>query len=85
MAYKVLIKQSALKDLRSVSKSDQKRLLDVIENTLSKDPYAGKALSGEFKGMYRWRSGKFRIIYEIQQAILVILVLRIGRRKDVYR
>ena len=85
MAYKVLIKQSALKDLRSVSKSDQKRLLDVIENTLSKDSYAGKALSGEFKGMYRWRSGKFRIIYEIEQSILVVLVLRIGHRKDVYR
>ena len=85
MAYKVLIKKSALQDLRVVPKPDQKRLLDALDGRLSQDPYQGKALSGEFKGLYRWRSGKFRIIYEIQQAILVILVLRIGHRKDVYR
>jgi len=85
LAYKALIKRSALKDLQAVPKSNQKRLLDLIENHLSKDPYQGKALSGEFKGLYRWRSGKFRIIYEIQQELLVILVLRIGHRKEVYR
>ena len=85
MAYKVLIKKSALKDLQAVSKPDQKRLLGAIEGSLSKDPYQGKALSGEFKGLYRWRSGKFRIVYEIQQEVLIVLVLRIGHRKDVYR
>lgn len=85
MAYKVLIKKSALKDLHAVPKPDQKRLLDAIEGNLSNDPYQGKVLTGEFKGLYRWRSGKFRIVYEIQQEILVVLVLRIGHRKDVYR
>jgi len=85
LAYKVLVKKSALQDLRVVPKPDQKRLLDALESRLSQDPYQGKALSGEFKGLYRWRSGKFRIIYEIQQEILVVLVLRIGHRKDVYR
>jgi mRNA interferase RelE/StbE len=85
LAYKVLIKKSALKDLDAVPKPDQKRLLDAIGSRLANDPYQGKALSGEFKGLYRWRSGKFRIIYEIQQDILVVLVLRIGHRKDVYR
>lgn len=85
MAYKVLIKKSALTDLHAVPKPDQKRLLDAIESKLSKDPYQGKALSGEFKGLYRWRSGKFRIVYEIQQEALVVLVLRIGHRKDIYR
>jgi len=85
LAYKVHIRKSALKDLQAVPKSDQKRLLDVIEKNLCKDPYQGNALSGEFKGLWRWRRGKFRIIYEIQQETLVVLVLRIGHRKDVYR
>lgn len=85
MAFKVLLKKSALKDLHAVSKPDQRRLLDVIESGLAQDPCQGKALSGEFKGLYRWRSGKFRIVYEIQQEVLVVLVLRIGHRKDVYR
>lgn len=85
MAYNVLLKKSALKDLQAVPKPDQKRLFDVIESSLSADPFQGKALSGEFRGLYRWRSGKFRIVYEIQQEALVVLVLRIGHRKDIYR
>jgi mRNA interferase RelE/StbE len=85
LAYKVLIKKSALKDLHAVPKPDQKRLLDAIDSRLSKDPHEGKALSGEFKGLYRWRSGKFRLVYEIQQETLVVLVLRIGHRNDIYR
>ena len=85
MAYKALIKKSALKDLHAVPKPEQKRLLEALDSKLSKDPYQGKALSGEFKGLYRWRSGKFRIIYEVQQEVLIVLVLRIGHRKDVYR
>ena len=85
MAYKVLFKKSALKDLDDIPKPDQKRLFDAIGSRLAKDPYQGKALTGEFKGLYRWRSGKFRIIYEIQQEALIVLVLRIAHRKDVYR
>ena len=85
MAFEVRIKKSALKDLQGVSKEDQERLLDAIQSKLSKDPHKGKALSGEFKGLYRWRAGRFRIIYEIQQQHLIVLVLRIGHRKDIYR
>jgi len=85
LAYKVLLKKSALKDLDVVPKADQKRLLDALGGGLAGDPYQGKALSGEFKGLYRWRCGKFRIIYEIQQDVLIVLVLRIAHRKDVYR
>jgi len=85
LAYKVFLKKSALNDLDAIPRPDQKRLFDAIGSRLADDPYQGKALSGEFKGLYRWRSGKFRIIYEIQQEALIILVLRIGHRKDIYR
>lgn len=66
-------------------KADQKRLLNVLERELAADPYQGKALSGEFKGLYRWRSGRYRVIYEIRQEVLVVLVLRMGHRREVYR
>jgi mRNA interferase RelE/StbE len=66
-------------------KVDQKRTLEQIGKILAKDPYQGKALSAEFKGLYRWRTGRFRVIYEIQKDVLIILVLKIGHRKDVYR
>ena len=47
--------------------------------------YKGKALTGEFKGLYRWRTGNIRVIYEIQNKQLIVLVLKIGQRQDVYR
>ncbi|MER3423919.1 MAG: hypothetical protein C4293_12485 [Nitrospiraceae bacterium] len=56
-----------------------------MQKELAEDPYQGKALTGEFKGLCRWRVGRFRIVYEIQRSASIVLVLRIGHRKDVYR
>ena len=83
--FKVHFKKSVEKDLKALPKADQKKMLEQIGKVLAKDPYEGKALSGEFKGLYRWRTGHFRVIYEIQKHVLIILVLKIGHRKDVYR
>ncbi len=83
--FKVQFKKSVVKDLRGLPPADKKRILEQLGKTLAKDPYQGKALSGDFKGLYRWRIGRFRVIYEIQEEVLLILVLKIGHRKDVYR
>ncbi len=83
--FEIRFKKSVKKDLQKLSKSVQKRVLDNIQRNLAKDPYKGKALSGEFKGLYRWRAGNLRVIYEIQDKQLIVLVLKIGDRKDVYR
>jgi len=83
--FEIRFKKSVKKDLQKLSKSVQKRVLNNIQRNLAKDPYKGKALSGEFKGLYRWRAGNLRVIYEIQNKQLIVLVLTIGDRKDVYR
>ncbi len=83
--FEIQFKKSVKKDLQKLSKSDQKQVLDNIQQNLAKDPYQGKALSGEFKGLYRWRTGHIRVIYSIQNKQLIILVLKIGHRRDVYR
>jgi len=75
--FEVQFKKSVEKDLRALSKADQKRVLEQIGKVLAKDPHLGKALSGEFKGLYRWRIGRFRVIYEVQKEVLLILVLKI--------
>jgi len=75
--FKVQFKKSVEKDLKALPKADQKRTLEQLGKVLAKDPYLGKALSGEFKGLYRWRIGRFRVIYEIQKNVLIILVLKI--------
>lgn len=52
---------------------------------LCESPAAGSALKGEFEGLRRLRVGRFRVVYEWQRSELVILVVRIGLRREVYR
>ena len=83
--FKVHFKKSVEKDLKTLVKADQKRMLEQIGKVLAQDPEEGKALSGEFKGLYRWRVGQFRVIYEIQKEGITILILINGHQKDVWR
>jgi mRNA interferase RelE/StbE len=85
LAFDIRFKKSVRSDLKVLPKPTQSRLLDAIERDLASDPYQGKPLQGEFKGLYRWRVGEFRVICEIQEAAVVVLVLKIGHRKDAYR
>ena len=57
------------------------RALDDLED----DPFQGKPLKGELKGRYSYRVGTYRIIYRIHQQKLVVLIIDIGHRRDIYR
>ena len=84
MRYSLRIKRSAAKALSALAKADRLRLVEAIE-MLCDTPAAGSALKGEFEGLRRLRVGHFRVVYEWQRSDLVILVVRIGHRRDVYR
>lgn len=84
MTYSLRIKGSAAKALRRVPKADRVRLIEAIDR-LATEPAAGGVLKGEFQGLRRLRVGTYRIIYEVRDDELTILVIRIGHRKDVYR
>ncbi|HUO85399.1 MAG TPA: type II toxin-antitoxin system RelE/ParE family toxin [Thermoanaerobaculia bacterium] len=84
MSYSLRIKESAAKALKKIPKDDRTRLIDAIDR-LRDEPAAGGALKGEFSGLRRLRIGSYRIVYEVVAAEMVILVVRIGHRKDVYR
>lgn len=47
--------------------------------------FAGKALSGSLKGLWRYRVGDYRIVVDIQDGQLIILIVNIGHRKEIYR
>jgi len=84
--YKVVYLDSVESDLKSLDKPIRKRLLDKIETVLVKDPEGlGKPLTGVFAGFWRYRMGDFRIIYKISRKDILIIVARIGHRKDIYR
>jgi mRNA interferase RelE/StbE len=78
------IKRSAAKALAALPRPDRLRVVAAIDK-LCETPAAGSALKGEFEGLRRLRVGRYRIVYEWQQQQLVVLVVRIGHRKDVYR
>lgn len=83
MASKVTYKASVTSDLRRLDKPTSRRLLNKIEQDLAPNPDLGLALTGEFRGLFRYRVGDYRVIYA--KATDGILVLRIGHRRDVYR
>ena len=75
---------SAAKALAVLPKTDRVRIIAAID-LLSDTPAAGSALKGEFEGLRRLRVGRYRVVYEWQRSELVILVVRIGHRREVYR
>ena len=84
--YRVLIKSSAAKEIEAVDqKKDRQRIVARI-HALGDDPRpAGcEKLAGE-QDRYRVRIGRFRVIYSIGDEELLVVVVRVGHRKDVYR
>ena len=85
MKYRIELKRSAAKALKNISKSDKKRIRDKIDSLSDNlpDPAITK-MKGD-NPFHRIRVGDYRIIYEIHSDILVIMILKIGHRKEVYR
>lgn len=81
--YKVEFKQSVAKDLRAIPNADVKRILERITLLAEEPRPAGcSKLSGQER--YRVRQGDYRIVYEIRDAVLVVLVVKVGHRREVY-
>jgi len=83
-SYNVRIKRSAARELEAVPLKDRRRLVARIE-ALRTDPrpVGVQKLTGEEK--YRLRQGDYRVLYEILDQDLLVTVVRIGHRRDVYR
>ena len=83
--YKVAYLDSVEEDLKKLDKSTVRKILTRIETYLVCDPKElGKPLKGEFLGFWRYRWGDYRVIYKIAEHEILIIVLRISNRKDVY-
>ena len=85
-SYSVVIKRSAAKELESIAgKKDRQRIVARIA-ALADDPRPpGAEKLSATSDKYRIRQGNFRIVYEIRDEVLVVTIIKIGDRKDVYR
>ena len=84
VAYSVRIKRSAARELARVAKPARARIAEMIDG-LAGNPFMGTALKGELRGLRRIRVGEYRVVYEIREGELVVLVIRVRHRRDVYR
>lgn len=88
MVYKLVLSDEVLKQLKKMDKhvglmlaKDMKKKLDGLANPRQQ----GKALTGQYKGLWRYRVGDYRIICDIVDDELIILALEVGHRKEVYK
>ena len=82
--FTVRIERTPRKFLSTLSDIDKRRI-DAALTLLAENPLPSKAKKLSARDGYRIRVGDFRIIYEIQKTILVVLVIDIGHRREIYR
>lgn len=88
MAWQIEIRETAQKEIKKLDKQVQAIILRFLRERVAAadDPRQnGKALKGDLGELWRYRVGDYRIICDIQDDIVTVLVLRVRHRKEVYR
>lgn len=88
MAWQIELSAGAEKALSKMDRQNAKRITSFLRERvgMSDDPRAtGKSLTGPLSGYWRYRVGDYRILCEIQDARILVFVLSVGHRGDVYR
>jgi mRNA interferase RelE/StbE len=88
LAWTIKILDSAKQDLKKLDKAIQKRIASFLRERLANtnDPkQLGKALQGQYAGYWRYRVGDYRLICHLKNEELIIIVVEIGHRKNIYR
>jgi mRNA interferase RelE/StbE len=88
LAWTIEYAETAKKQLRKLDKPSARRIVDFMDERIapSNDPRAiGKALRGPLGDLWRYRVGDYRVICDLQDGALTVLVLQVGNRREVYR
>ncbi|MDF0541797.1 type II toxin-antitoxin system RelE/ParE family toxin [Sphingobium sp. H39-3-25] len=88
MAWTVEFLPEAVKELKKLDRTAAARIIRTLEERIAvlDDPRTlGSALTGDHAGYWRWRIGDYRVVAQIEDERIVILVVRVGHRREVYR
>ncbi len=88
MAWTIDYAKTAKDQLRTLDRQTARRIVDFMDERIAglEDPRStGKALTGPLGGLWRYRIGDCRVICDIQDGALRVLVVRVGNRRDIYR
>jgi len=87
MTCKILVSKHAQKKLKKLGSVAEKQILGYLKNVVSKldkPTVLGKPLLGNFAGKWRYRTGHYRIICEIRDQELLVLVIDVSHRRNAY-
>jgi mRNA interferase RelE/StbE len=82
--YKIIFRKSVAQDMSKIPNRDLRRILTAIDS-LSEEPRPSGAEKLSTQEKYRGRQGNYRIIYEINDKEVFVIVVKVGHRKNVYR
>lgn len=82
--YNIFYTEEAKSVIDRLTPKKQRQIKDAVER-IAQNPSLGKHLTQELAGMWSYRSGDFRIIYRVEHRQLVVIILTIGHRKDLYK
>jgi mRNA interferase RelE/StbE len=83
--YRVLFKRSVGKDLRDIPKKDVQRILKRIKSLADEPrPHGCEKLTDQDQERYRIRQSSYRILYEIQDEALVVVIVKVAKRGEAY-
>ena len=86
MTWEIEFTPAAVKQLKKIGPENCKRITKYLKEIVCKDPYInGKSLRGTMREFWRYRIGGYRILTHINGKRLIILIVRVGHRKEVYR
>jgi len=88
LAWTVDYAETAKEQLRKLDKQTARRIVDYMDERitgLDNPRSTGKALTGPLGGLWRYRVGGYRVICDIQDGALRVLVVQVGNRREVYR
>lgn len=84
-SYSVELTRTAEKQLRRIAKRDRNRLVEAIRSLADRPrPHGARKLQG-YNDVYRIRVGQCRVVYEVFDDRVVVIVLKVGHRKDIYK
>lgn len=84
LPYKLIFMHTFTKQFDKLPKDAKEQIIKGLEKAAS-DPYAGIRLQGKLQGLRKWRAGKYRVIYTIDESESSIVFLDVGLRKSVYK
>lgn len=86
MTWQIEFTPVAAKQLKKIGPENGRRITKFLQDIISNDPrQQGKALKGALREFWRYRIGDFRVLVRIEEERLVVLIIRVGHRRQIYR